>query len=239
MFYISVLAIFKNESLNMKVWLEHYIWQGVEHFYLIDNGSDDNSLEILQPYIDKGLVSYFYMPQKHMQHELTMKIYDDLNISENTEWLCICDLDEFFYGTKLSLKEQLREFPEKIIYSNWLMFGHSNLIDHPLDIRLSNIHRDPNHSHLTKYIFRPKNVKSDMIWIHEVDGFEELSRYENNLIHLNHYPLQSLEFFQKVKMTRGDVACKEYDNIRNMDYFNEYNKNAVHVDTTLKDLLQK
>jgi hypothetical protein len=78
-----------------------------------------------------------------------------------------------------------------------------------------------------------------MIWIHEVDGFEELSRYENNLIHLNHYPLQSLEFFQKVKMTRGDVACKEYDNIRNMDYFNEYNKNAVHVDTTLKDLLQK
>ena len=239
MFYLSILSIFKNESFNMKVWLDHYIWQGVEHFYLIDNGSTDNCLEILQPYIDKGLVSYFYMPQKHMQLELIVNVYDELNLSENTEWLCICDLDEFFYGTALSLKEQLQEFPEKIIYSNWLMFGTSNLINHPEDIRLSNIHREPTHSHLTKYIFRPKNVKSEMIWIHDIDGLEESARCENDLIHLNHYSLQSLEYFQKVKMTRGDVAWEGCDNLRNMDYFNDYNKKAIEIDTTLRDLLQK
>jgi glycosyltransferase involved in cell wall biosynthesis len=51
MYYLSVLSIFKNETMNLKIWIEHYLWQGVEHFYLIDNGSDDNPLNILQEYI--------------------------------------------------------------------------------------------------------------------------------------------------------------------------------------------
>ena len=32
----------------MKEWLEHYINEGVEHFYLIDNGSDDEYMKILE-----------------------------------------------------------------------------------------------------------------------------------------------------------------------------------------------
>jgi glycosyltransferase involved in cell wall biosynthesis len=60
MYYLSVLSIFKNETMNLKLWLEHYLWQGVGHFYLIDNGSTDNPLSILQEYIDKGIITYFY-----------------------------------------------------------------------------------------------------------------------------------------------------------------------------------
>ena len=56
----DVLSIFKNETMNLKLWLEHYLWQGVGHFYLIDNGSTDNPLSILQEYIDKGIITYFY-----------------------------------------------------------------------------------------------------------------------------------------------------------------------------------
>ena len=47
MFHTSCLSIFKNETMNLKLWIEHYLWQGIEHFYLIDNGSDDNPLSIL------------------------------------------------------------------------------------------------------------------------------------------------------------------------------------------------
>ena len=65
---ISLLAIFKNETLNLKIWLEHYIWQGVEKFYLIDNDSSDNPLDILQPYIDNNIVVYYYLPEKHKQY---------------------------------------------------------------------------------------------------------------------------------------------------------------------------
>ena len=36
-YYLSVLAIFKNEKHIMKEWLLHHMKEGVEHFYLIDN----------------------------------------------------------------------------------------------------------------------------------------------------------------------------------------------------------
>jgi len=52
---VSVIAIFKNETMNLKMWLEHYLWQGVDHFFLIDNGSTDDPHKILQPYIDRGI----------------------------------------------------------------------------------------------------------------------------------------------------------------------------------------
>jgi hypothetical protein len=36
---LAVGSIFKNEAHIFREWLEHYINQGVEKFYLIDNGS--------------------------------------------------------------------------------------------------------------------------------------------------------------------------------------------------------
>lgn len=43
MYFLSLLAIFKNEETSLSLWIEHYCWMGVDHFYLIDNGSTDNS----------------------------------------------------------------------------------------------------------------------------------------------------------------------------------------------------
>ena len=37
MYLLSVLCMFKNESTIIKEWFEHYISEGIDHFYLIDN----------------------------------------------------------------------------------------------------------------------------------------------------------------------------------------------------------
>ena len=42
MYNLVVLAIFKNESHIINEWITHHLNQGVEHFYMIDNGSNDN-----------------------------------------------------------------------------------------------------------------------------------------------------------------------------------------------------
>ena len=42
MYKLSVGTIFKNEEHIIKEWIEHYLYHGVEHFYLIDDNSDDN-----------------------------------------------------------------------------------------------------------------------------------------------------------------------------------------------------
>ena len=110
MHYLSVLAIFKNETDNLKVWIDHYLWQGVEHFYLIDNDSTDNPLEILQDYIDKGIVSYYYKAEKHKQAEHYRWVFDTENLKNNTYWLIVCDMDEFLYSD--DLKKSIIDFYE-------------------------------------------------------------------------------------------------------------------------------
>jgi hypothetical protein len=246
MHYLSVLSIFKNETMNLKTWINHYLWQGVDHFYLIDNGSDDLPLNILQEYIDKGLVTYFYRPEKYQQIEHYKFVFDSENLKVATHWLAICDLDEFFYGVdqRLSLKMKSLEF-YNVIYCNWLMYGSDNLINHPDDIRRAIVHREPNLHINTKYIFKTKSIiSSSQINIHYLmknNRYKlriEKFRFANKLIRLNHYPIQSFEFFKKVKMTRGDVSSNSSDNLRDEKYFNNYNKNTTTRDSLLKDLIE-
>ena len=56
------------------------------------------------------------------------------------------------------------------------------------------------------------------------------------MIRLNHYPIQSLDFFKKIKMTRGAADCKNSENIRDMNYFNKYNYHDIN-DETLKNII--
>ena len=39
MYNLSVGALFKNESHALEEWLEHYLYHGADHFYLINDGS--------------------------------------------------------------------------------------------------------------------------------------------------------------------------------------------------------
>jgi len=240
MYYLSVLAIFKNETMNLKVWLDHYIWQGVEHFYLIDNGSSDNPIEILQEYIDKGFVTYVYGDIKHRQQQYYKDVFNTFSLKEKTVWLAVCDLDEFFFGTKKRLSKVLQTHENyNMVLSNWLMFGSDGLIEHPADIRKAILHRVEEIHILTKYIFKTESIpNSDSIWIHRLENVDDTyTIIDNEQIHLNHYPIQSLEFFQKVKMTRGAADVPWSENVRDMNYFNAYDQNNTYKDLLLLDLI--
>jgi hypothetical protein len=254
--YLSVLAILKNETMNLNVWLDHYLWQGVEHFFLIDNGSTDNPLKILQPYIDRGIVTYQYHPEKHQQAAHYGRMFDTARIREQTFWLCVCDLDEFFYGTHASLHTILREMETTtdVIYSPWKMFGHEHLREHPPDIRTAIVHRNPElERQHTKYICKTSVVTdSSMVWIHylrmphQKEGCIPMSFtkrgprlcIEDDRIQLNHYPIQSLQFFQQVKMTRGAADDVAHEHVRDMNFFQNRVTNCVHLDDQLKRLVE-
>jgi len=235
---LSLLSMFKNETMTMKTWLEHYVKQGVEQFYLIDNGSEDNPLEILQPYIDNGLVKYYYMPEKHKQEDRFRELIEIENLRKKTEWLIICDLDEFFYGYPNKLITTLDEFSGRdIIYCFWRMFGTDGHEKHPENILKSIVWRTPNEdkAHI-KYIFKPSKVHDlKDITLHQVANLNNAELF-NDKIRLNHYPLQSLEFYQKVKMTRGDAYANFNENIRNMEYFEKYNDNMIIKDDVLANM---
>ena len=50
---ISIISMFKNESSIIKCWIQHYIDEGIDHFYLIDNGSTDNFKTEIKDYMNK------------------------------------------------------------------------------------------------------------------------------------------------------------------------------------------
>jgi hypothetical protein len=244
MFYLSILSIFKNETMNLRLWLEHHLYQGVEHFYMIDNGSNDNPMEILQEYIDKGVVTYYYAPEQQKQVEHYRYIYDHYKIKYATVWLAVCDLDEFYYGVtrKLSTKIKSLDIFYDVVICNWYMFGHENLIKQPPDIRTAIVHREQNTSVQTKYIFKTRLIDSSQIWIHHLVNIGNTIHYKririaNKLIRINHYPIQSEQFFKEVKMTRGDVLNIRPEEIKDMNYFHKYNKNATYKDETLKNII--
>ena len=246
MHYLSVLAQFKNETFNLKIWLDHHIWQGVNHFYLIDNGSTDNPLSILNDYIKKGIVSYYYKPEPCSQIKNYRQIFT-ADIWFRSHWVAVIDLDEFLYGVDQKLVKKIRslEFYD-LIYCNWHMYGTSGCIKQPSDIRLSNIHRWPNLDPVnTKYIFKPSKIADpSQIWIHwlhypntntPIKSGNKV-RIANQLIRLNHYVCQSEEFFTKIKATRGDATMPKTKWTREL--FNAHNDPATFVDETLKKIVE-
>ena len=243
MYYLSVLATFKNETMNLKLWLDHYLWQGAEHFYLIDNGSTDEPLNILQEYIDKGIVTYHYLSEKHKQQEHYRNVFDHERLKEKTVWLAVCDLDEFFYGVDQKLVYKIKSLENNFDYilCNWKMFGSDGYITQPKDIRTDITHCAEKLWNETKYIFKTNAIKNSsnisVHWLVDIPYIHKRRiRYANKLIRLNHYPIQSLEFFKKVKMIRGDATSKTSDNVRDLSYFERYNYKET-TDETLKNII--
>lgn len=241
--YLAILAQFKNESHILKEWIDHYLWLGANKIFLIDNDSNDDFKDILLPYISSGHVELFFIPEKYQQTQNYNLIYEQ-KIKNKFTWLLVVDLDEFIYCPNNNLIQILTVF-DSIKYINqllinWLMFGSSGYIEQPQSVRKSFVHREKKKHILTKYFVKCNHIYSRWIsslWVHEAithNGLKITMSQKN--IRLNHYPIQSLNFFINVKMLRGDSANEKNDHIRNIAYFKTYDHKEV-VDEILKNLI--
>jgi hypothetical protein len=59
----------------------------------------------------------------------------------------------------------------------------------------------------------------------------------SDVFRLNHYPIQSWEYFQKVKMGRGDANSSTADNVRDENYFKNYDKDTDFEDVDLQQMV--
>lgn len=238
MYNLVIGAIFKNESNILDEWIQHYLNQGVEYFYLIDNGSTDN----YQPIIDKyqSYITLYKDPTKYQQIEHYNKY---ILPNKTSKWMMIVDLDEFVYSRN--------GFPKIVDYldslSNditcvvlfWKMFGSNGHIKQPSSVLQNFTKRAKDFS---LYINQKRIFKSEFVnqlHQHYTQPYAGKCIYANNKeystldwnnidehnLHLNHYPIQSFEWFMNVKATRGDNTTMSADNIRNESYFKQYDLN--------------
>lgn len=131
---VAVCAIFKNEGLAFKEWIEYHLLVGVDHFYLYNNQSTDHFREILQPYIEKGIVDLI---EWDYPAPCQFTAYEDAftRFRDQSQWITFIDLDEFicpFHETSLGeWVDKYIHYPSVVIY--WKMFGTSGLLEHDSD----------------------------------------------------------------------------------------------------------
>ncbi len=96
----TICAIFKNEGRYLQEWIEYHHLMGIDHFYLYNNFSSDNYLEVLQPYINAGIVTLTDWPHERGQ----ISAYNHcLNTNKDeTSWIGFIDLDEFIVPNKFN-----------------------------------------------------------------------------------------------------------------------------------------
>jgi glycosyltransferase involved in cell wall biosynthesis len=231
----------KNESLNLEEWVDHYLWMGASRICLIDNGSTDDTVAKARRLEAQGKVRLIILRRPHRQRQHTWTAFDKFQIAQHSDWVLIADLDEYWFcpnGDPLSVA--LAEFDEiDLIYCNWAQFGSGGLVSQPPSVREGFILRRPGHGSHTKYICRTKAVTAPTdLHIHRVRSPHPLRTVVNpQRLQLNHYPIQSLEFFQSVKMTRGDAGGKAKDTMRDMDYFHRHDEGCTETDRKLADLV--
>ena len=127
---VSLCLIFKNEAPFLKEWIDYHITIGVNHFYLYNNHSDDNFMEILQPYIKLGYITLTDWPYNKAQFAAYKHCYE--NYRYETNWLSFLDADEFFVPKyAISISDWLKtfdKFPSIVVH--WRIFGKGGVIHH-------------------------------------------------------------------------------------------------------------
>lgn len=201
-----VISIFKNETIDMKEWIEHYIWQGASHIYLADNESTDSPLSILQPYIDAKYVTYMKIEgnaqQIYVYEQFTRMIQ---SLPCPPDWICVADLDEFWFGQNAILSKVLQVYPESVyvVCRGWREFGPSEDGSHPTSLRKHLVYRNPNESS-PKCCFRTMKVQPTDVKIHHVENVSpEHILYEKEALHIHHYFCRSAEYWYTIKIPRG------------------------------------
>lgn len=122
--YLSLCAIVRNEAPYLVEWLHFYEKQGVEKFYIYDNGSDDHTRHIVKAYLHPNQLVWHDLPgfkQQRVAYNHMISEYAD-----ETVWCCFFDVDEFCYHHIYpTIKEGLQQIPYDVggLSVNWLLFG--------------------------------------------------------------------------------------------------------------------
>jgi len=131
---LAILTMFKNESDGILEWITHHKLEGISEFFLLDNGSTDDSPEIAKK-MGCTVVSH---PEKHSQ-EKYLSLYGSRGKNKQpdikADWIMAIDVDEFVYARNGydKITDYLSTLSQNIdaVRLTFKMFGSSNDITQP------------------------------------------------------------------------------------------------------------
>ncbi|MES2200318.1 MAG: glycosyltransferase family 92 protein [Chlamydiota bacterium] len=172
---LAIGSMFRNEAPYLKEWVEYHFAAGVEHFWLYNDNSTDNWQEVLQPYIESGIVEVTYWPTPPGSYYTPTQVEafkDAIKQAQgNTTWVALIDIDEFLVPMQgRSIPRCLNKYfsNASAIYVNWRNFGTGGVYipqGEPILFRLTasslSTHSD---NAIGKSIVRPEAVDLASVW---------------------------------------------------------------------------
>jgi hypothetical protein len=147
---LAICAIFKNEAPWMEEWLVyHRDVLGVTRFYLYNNDSTDNFREVLEPFIQEGIVELIEWDSSDPNHIVQgafmdvpwagaqIGAYNDCLKNRalgQAKWVAMIDIDEFIVpvnGVKAFYKllNRAEDHKKGTVSMHWRVFGTSEVED--------------------------------------------------------------------------------------------------------------
>jgi len=239
MFNFVVCSVFKNEAHILDEWIQHYLFHGVDHIFLVNDFSTDNYMKIIDRYSETITLFHNDIITKEVGRQT--QIYDKYftSVLSSSKWISILDMDEFLYSPyEINLQTILKQFDAySQIIVDWVHFGSNDHILQPNSVVESFLMRafygKPKEYYSYKSIFKTEHFQSFGIHKHNVNGAEIHLKNGENIetpkLVINHYNLQSFEFYMNVKSKRGDINnwFDHQNMIRNKELFMYYDDNDI------------
>ena len=235
---LTVCSVFKNEAHILDEWIQHYKMRGVDHIYLVNDFSTDNYASILNRY--KEYITLFNNDIVTNSVGRQCLIYEKYfrPILNTSKWVSILDMDEFLYSPSGSSFDSILEKYKDVsqIRIDWLHFGSNGHLYQPISVVNGFTKRSPldktKSFYSYKNIFKTKDLISFNVHLNSVSGTTHVIDYKEGEpveLVINHYTIQSLEFFMRVKATRGDINnWFDHEGLkRDKAYFDRYDVNEL------------
>ena len=237
---LAVVLIIKDEAQYIPEWLNFHVKQGVSHFFIYDNESTDNLLEVLKPFIASGFVTYHKISGRLRQNDAyNHAVY---HYKKKFKYFAIIDTDEFLFTPDNAEPGALYKFVDDFMKQhknvggigvNWLVFGSSGHKTKPAGGVLKNFTRcaekefGPNH--FIKTICDPMKVFACSVhfdvYYHGFYNLDENGEIiiglnsqtvNSDKIRINHYFTKSRQEFLQ-KRARGRANNERIRNIQDFD----------------------
>ena len=226
---LSVCLCIKNEAKHIIDFIEHYIIQGVEHFYIIDNNSDDNLKEILEK-------SYYNFLITLISNDICIDInnaYSSTNgliavynndiiyetIKKETEWGIVVDIDEFMYGKNgHNIKTFLETIDDSVgcVYVIWNIMTSSTIKN-----------ENSNSFHINSNIFKRLNYDSITNLSYNIKNANDFGKSIFRTSMINRIGLHKSHCTTgKIINNYGENKNSWYDNCNNIEYSENIFKNT-------------
>ena len=238
--YLAAVVIVKDEGPYLREWLEFHRLVGVEHIYLYDNGSSDNSEEVLSHFLGINYVTR--IPWSSFVRDVSQQrlayAHALSNFGPAWRWMALIDSDEFLFPTEAdglpSVLTEYEHLPALAVY--WRTFGFSGHEKRPSGLVIENFTMrapfppepgvkpsllkfktivDPSR---TSAVLTPHVVKLEngLIGAYTEDGASTADRNRhasNGQLRINHYYTKSKEELEH-KLARGSGAGMPMDDRR-------------------------